>query len=88
MLYEVITNVVRVVSGLDVAGLSSGRTHAINLGRPLCENMHSDYDQTIWENYTMHGYPEKTYSRGRLVFDNGEFVGESGWGKFLKRKLT
>lgn len=53
-----------------------------------CENMHSDYDNTIWENYTMHGYPEKTYSRGRLVFDNGKFVGESGWGKFLKRKLT
>ncbi len=51
------------------------------------DNMHSDYDHTIWEGKKVHGYPEKTYSRGRLVYDNGEFLGESGWGKFVKRKL-
>jgi dihydropyrimidinase len=53
-----------------------------------CENMHSDYDHTIWEGKSLHGYPVKTYSRGKLVYDNGEFVGEYGWGKFVKRTLA
>lgn len=50
-----------------------------------CDKMHSDYDHTIWEGVTLHGYPVQTYSRGRLVYDNGSFVGEPGWGKFVKR---
>ncbi|MGB8454148.1 MAG: dihydropyrimidinase [Anaerocolumna sp.] len=49
------------------------------------EKMHSDYDHTIWEGISLHGYPVQTYSRGRLVYDNGTFVGEAGWGKFIKR---
>jgi dihydropyrimidinase len=49
------------------------------------EKMHSDCDHTIWEGVALHGYPVKTYSRGKLVYDNGEFVGEAGWGKFVKR---
>lgn len=48
------------------------------------ENMHSDCDHTVWEGVEVHGYPVQTYSRGKLVFDNGEFVGERGWGKFVK----
>lgn len=48
-------------------------------------NMHSDYDHTIWEGKTLHGYPVQTYVRGRLVYDNGEFVGEPGYGEFVKR---
>lgn len=51
------------------------------------DKMHSDCDHTIWEGVKLKGYPEQTYSRGRLVYDNGEFVGESGWGKFVKCKL-
>lgn len=48
--------------------------------------MHSDSDHTIWEGVKLHGYPVQTYSRGRLVYDNGNFVGEPGWGKFIKRE--
>ena len=48
-------------------------------------NMHSDYDHTIWEGKTMHGYPVQTYVRGRLVYDAGEFVGEPGFGQYVKR---
>jgi dihydropyrimidinase len=51
------------------------------------ETMHSNCDHTIWEGITVHGYPVQTYSRGRLVFNDGEFVGEKGWGKFVKRRL-
>lgn len=51
------------------------------------DKMHSDCDHTIWEGYKMHGYPVQTYSRGRLVYEDGEFLGEPGWGKFVKCKL-
>lgn len=50
------------------------------------DNMHSDYDHTIWEGKKLHGYPVMTFSRGRLVYKDGEFVGEAGWGNFVKRK--
>ena len=48
-------------------------------------NMHSDYDHTIWEGKKLHGYPTQTYLRGNLVYDNGEFVGTPGTGKYIKR---
>ncbi len=49
-------------------------------------NMHSDYDHTIWEGKELHGYPVQTYVRGSLVYDNGEFVGTPGYGRFIVRK--
>jgi dihydropyrimidinase len=52
------------------------------------EKMHSAVDHTIWEGKELSGYPEKVYSRGKLVYENGEFKGEKGYGKFVKRKLT
>ena len=48
-------------------------------------NMHSDYDHTIWEGKKLHGYPVKTFLRGQLVYDNGDFVGKPGMGRFVKR---
>lgn len=48
------------------------------------DNMHSDVDYTIWEGVALEGYPVMTFSRGRLVYNNGNFVGEPGWGKFIK----
>lgn len=49
-------------------------------------NMHSDVDYTIWEGVKLKGYPIMTFSRGKLVFEDGEFLGQPGWGKFIKRK--
>lgn len=51
------------------------------------EKMHSDCDHTIWEGIKLKGYPEMTFSRGKLVYKNGEFLGEKGWGKFVKCKI-
>ena len=48
-------------------------------------NMHSDYDHTIWEGKKVNGYPVQTYVRGKLVYDNGDFVGEAGYGQYVKR---
>jgi dihydropyrimidinase len=49
-------------------------------------NMHSNYDHTIWEGAKLKGYPVATYSRGRLVYKDGEFLGKAGEGKFVKCK--
>ncbi len=48
------------------------------------DKMHSDCDHTIWEGVRLKGYPIQTYSRGRLVYDRGSFLGEKGWGRFVK----
>ncbi len=48
------------------------------------EKMHSDVDYTIWEGCEMTGYPVMTFSRGKLVYEYGNFTGEPGWGKFVK----
>jgi dihydropyrimidinase len=50
------------------------------------ERMHSDTDHTIWEGLELKGFPEKVYSRGTLVYDNGAFTGKPGHGRYLKRK--
>jgi len=52
------------------------------------KNMHSDYDQTIWEGVKLKGYPVKTFLRGELVYDNGAFVGKPGQGRYLKREAS
>lgn len=52
------------------------------------EAMHGDTDHTIWEGVKLKGYPEATYSRGRLVYKDGEFLGRRGYGKLIKcRKI-
>ena len=48
--------------------------------------MHSDVDHTIWEGAKLKGYPVMTFSRGKLVYNQGEFVGQKGYGKFIKCK--
>jgi len=49
------------------------------------KNMHSDTDHTIWEGLQLKGYPARTYSRGALVYKDGEFLGKPGHGGFVKR---
>lgn len=51
------------------------------------DNMHSDYDHTIWEGYQLHGYPIATYLRGKLIYENGKYVGTPGEGKYILRKI-
>ena len=51
------------------------------------DSMHSDCDHTIWEGVKLHGYPIRTYSRGKLVYKDGEFLGEKGWGKLVRCDL-
>ncbi|WP_312091865.1 dihydropyrimidinase [Aminipila sp.] len=50
------------------------------------EAMHGQTDHTIWEGVKLKGYPVATYSRGTLVFKDGEFIGKKGQGKLIKCK--
>jgi len=47
------------------------------------KNMHSTIDYTIWEGTKLKGYPVRTYSRGSLVYKDGEFFGKPGYGQFI-----
>jgi len=51
------------------------------------KNMHSTIDYTIWEGTAIKGYPVRTYSRGVLVYKDGEFRGTPGHGRFVRRCL-
>ncbi|MFW6410178.1 MAG: dihydropyrimidinase [Halanaerobiales bacterium] len=51
------------------------------------EKMHSNLDYTIWEDFELKGYPIMTFSRGKLVYKNEEFLGEPGWGNFIERSI-
>jgi len=42
-------------------------------------------DFSLYEGWTMKGWPVRTYSRGKLVAADGKVVGEPGWGRFLRR---
>lgn len=48
------------------------------------DSMHGDTDHTIWEGIELKGYPILTYSRGNLVYKDGEFLGQRGAGKLVK----
>lgn len=52
------------------------------------DNMHSNIDYTIYEGMKLKGYPVMTMSRGKIVYRDGEFVGEAGYGKLLRRKAS
>ena len=47
--------------------------------------LHENVDYTPYEGLTVHGWPETTISRGVILVQDGEFVGPSGHGHFLKR---
>lgn len=86
------TNPAKIFGCADKGSLTVGKDADIVIYDPEKEftisvdNMHSDYDHTIWEGVTVRGYPLQTYVRGRLVYDNGEFVGEPGFGQYINRE--
>jgi dihydropyrimidinase len=47
--------------------------------------LHSNVDYSAYEGFEVQGWPVCTISRGRVIARNGEFCGEAGWGRFLKR---
>jgi dihydropyrimidinase len=46
---------------------------------------HSACDSNVFEGFSLTGSPSHVFVRGHLSYDDGEFKGEKGRGKFLKR---
>jgi dihydropyrimidinase len=50
------------------------------------ENLHMRVDYSPYESVTVRGYPVRTLSRGKTIVSNGEFLGQEGDGRFLRRR--
>ncbi len=51
-------------------------------------NMHSNVDYTIYEGMKLKGYPVLTMSRGSVVYEDGVYKGEAGYGRLIRRKVS
>lgn len=47
------------------------------------DKLHHDVDYTPYEGRTVVGWPIMTFSRGKLVCQEFEFLGKAGWGEFM-----
>lgn len=52
------------------------------------DNLHSKAGYTPFDQMVVKGYPVLTVSRGRVVYREGQFVGEPGWGQFIQAGET
>jgi dihydropyrimidinase len=52
------------------------------------EDLHSNTDYSVYEGMTMHGAVIKTISRGKVIVDEGQFVGSQDHGRFVKRTVA
>ena len=52
------------------------------------ENRHGNVDYTPYEGMAFDGGPASVYVRGRLVYRDGEIIGEHGSGRFVERSFT
>jgi dihydropyrimidinase len=51
------------------------------------KTLHQNVDYTPYEGFVLRGYPVHVLSRGEVIVQDGEFVGEKGRGQFLPRAL-
>jgi dihydropyrimidinase len=50
------------------------------------EDLHT-VDYSIWDDFEVKGVPIMTISRGKIIVENGTYVGQVGDGRFVKRKI-
>ena len=67
----------------DLVVYDPARRHTIS-----AKTHHMDVDYSCYEGRSVMGGSDVVMSRGRVVVDNGEWKGEKGWGKFLRRKTA
>lgn len=49
---------------------------------------HMNMDHSAWEGYEIDGHVDTVISRGKVVVDDGRYLGSKGDGRFLKRGLS
>jgi dihydropyrimidinase len=68
----------------DIVIFDTARLVELAAGRTLHENV----DWSPYQGMRVEGWARDVFSRGRVVVRDGEFVGEAGWGRFVKRERT
>ncbi|MGK3953891.1 dihydropyrimidinase [Microbacterium sp. I2] len=49
---------------------------------------HMNMDHSAWEGFEIDGHVDTVVSRGKVIVDDGEYLGAKGDGRFLKRGLS
>jgi dihydropyrimidinase len=49
------------------------------------QTLHSAIDFSSYDGITVTGYPVVTLSRGEVIVEDGQFVGQPGRGRFIER---
>jgi dihydropyrimidinase len=52
------------------------------------DDLHSNTDYSVFEGMTMRGAVVKTISRGQVIVDGDEFVGDQAHGRFVRRSVS
>jgi dihydropyrimidinase len=71
---------IAVGSDADIVILDPGQPHVISAA-----THHMNVDYSAWEGYEVTGSVVKVLSRGRLIVDDGEYLGSKGDGSYLRR---
>ena len=74
---------IAVGSDADIVIFDPEREVTISRSDPRTHHMNVDY--SAYEGFQVRGYTETVLSRGRIVVDNGEYVGRAGYGQFIRR---
>jgi len=56
--------------------------------RISAQSHHMNVDYSCYEGREVQGASDVVLSRGRVIVENGEWKGEKGWGRFLRRKTA
>jgi dihydropyrimidinase len=73
---------ISVGSDADIAILDPTRR-----GKVRAADLH-ETDYTPWEGHDIFAWPVVTLMRGRVVVENGQYLGREGEGRYLKRKIA
>ena len=74
---------IAVGSDADIVIFDPRREVTISSSNPATHHMNVDY--SAYEGFQVRGYPETVLSRGRVVIDQGQYVGRAGHGEFVRR---
>jgi dihydropyrimidinase len=68
-------------SDADIAIINPDKQIAVD-----CAKMETNADWSPYQGWSLAGFAETTFSRGRKIVDAYKFIGESGWGRWLPRE--
>jgi len=67
----------------DLVIFDPQRQITLQAGRTL----HERVDWSPYEGMQVRGWPRDVLSRGRVIVRDGQFVGQAGWGRFVRREI-